>query len=122
MCCDVEVADDPHSPARSIADVVAVARRLAPVLAALSDANRLAILLAITQRPRSVKELTDALGLPQTLVSHHLKALRDADLVTATAQGRSNVYALCCDALAEPARLLAALSTADPSTADLSTG
>lgn len=91
-------------------DVLAVARHLAPVLAALSDANRLAILLAITQHPRSVKGLTELVGLPQTLVSHHLKALREVGLVTVTAQGRSNIYTMCCDALAEPARLLAALA------------
>jgi len=95
-------------------EVVAIAERLAPVLAALSDANRLAILLAITQQPRSVKELTDAVGLPQTLISHHLKALRDTGLVTAEAQGRSNIYTLCCAALAEPARLLATLAAGNP--------
>jgi hypothetical protein len=76
--------------------VLAIADRLAPVLSALSDLNRLAILLAISQQPRSVKGLTDAVGLPQTLVSHHLRALRDSGLVTAAAQGRSNVYTLCC--------------------------
>ncbi len=92
---------------------MALAARLAPVLAALSDANRLAILLAITRQPRSVKALTEAVGLPQTLVSHHLKALRDVGLVVATAHGRSNIYSLCCDALAEPARLLAALAASD---------
>lgn len=87
-----------------------IAHRLAPVLAALSDPNRLAILLAVTQEPRSVKALTEALDLPQTLVSHHLKALRDVGVVSVTAQGRSNIYSMCCGALAEPARLLAELS------------
>ena len=98
------------------ADVVATAASLAPVLAALSDQNRLAILLAITRKSRSVKDITEIVGLPQTLVSHHLKALRDVGLVTATAKGRSNIYAACCAPLAEPARLLAALAGgADPS-------
>lgn len=94
-------------------DVVAIAARLAPVLAALSDPNRLAILLAITRQPSSVKALTEVVGLPQTLVSHHLKALRDSGLVTLTAEGRSNIYALCCGALAEPARLLGSLAAGD---------
>ena len=100
--------------ARSDADVVAVAGRLAPVLAALSDPNRLAILLAITRGPCSVKGLTEQVGLPQTLVSHHLKALRDVGLVTVAAQGRSNIYTMCCAALAEPARLLAMLAAGAP--------
>ncbi len=102
-----------------LGDPVQVARRLAPVLKALSDENRLAIMLAIAQRERSVRDLTEAVGLPQTLVSHHLKALRDTGLVEATARGRSNVYAMCCDALAEPVRLLAALAAAEPRQDDL---
>jgi DNA-binding transcriptional ArsR family regulator len=106
---------DPHPDTVAAApDVVDVARRLAPVLAALSDPNRLAILLAITRQARSVKDLMDLLGLSQTLVSHHLKALRDTGLVTVSAQGRSNIYTVCCAPLAEPARLLAALAAAGP--------
>ena len=102
-----------------LGDPVQVARRLAPVLKALADENRLAIMLAIAQQDRSVKDLTEAVGLPQTLVSHHLKALRDTGLVEATARGRSNVYTLCCDALAEPVRLLAALTANEPADNDL---
>ena len=98
-----------------MSDPIELARRLAPVMKALSDENRLAIVLAIAERDRSVTELTDATGLPQTLVSHHLKCLRDNGLVTVTAQGRSNVYSLCCSAVADPLELLAAL-TKEPAT------
>lgn len=86
------------------------AQRMAPVLAALADPNRLAILLLVARQERSVRALTDALGLPQTLVSHHLRALRDVGLVEARAQGRSNIYSLCCGPLGEPARLLLGLA------------
>jgi len=96
-----------------VKDPIELARRLAPVMKALSDENRLAILLAVAQRDHSVVELTAATGLSQTLVSHHLKSLRDTGLVTATAQGRSNVYSLCCAAVADPLEMLAAL-TKDP--------
>ncbi len=85
------------------------ARRLVPVLKALADENRLAILLALLDGDRSVTELTSVLGLSQTLVSHHLKALRETELVTMAALGRSNIYSVCCEALAEPVRLLAAM-------------
>ena len=87
---------------------------------ALSDENRLAILLAVAQQDRSVTELTTATGLAQTLVSHHLKSLRDNGLVTVTAHGRSNVYSLCCAAVADPLEMLAALAK-DPSNS-LTTG
>ena len=86
------------------------AREIAPVLKALSDENRLMILLAVADRASSVTELTTATGLSQTLVSHHLKSLRDNGLVTVTPIGRSNVYALCCDAIAEPIAMLSALA------------
>ena len=81
------------------------------MLKALSDENRLALLLAVADRPRAVIELSEATGLGQTLVSHHLKMLRETGLVAVTPQGRSNVYSICCDAIAEPIELLAALAT-----------
>lgn len=84
-----------------------VARRLAPVLKALGDEHRLAILLTLVHGPCSVSELTTTLGIGQTLVSHHLKALREVGLVVATPVGRSNVYEPCCNAVAEPVRYLA---------------
>lgn len=89
------------------------ARQIAPVLKALSDENRLTILLAVADRESSVTELTTATGLSQTLVSHHLKSLRDNGLVVATPVGRSNVYSLCCDAIAEPIALLSTLAGAN---------
>ena len=101
-------------------DPIELARRLAPVMKALSDENRLAILLAVAQQDQSVTELTTATGLAQTLVSHHLKNLHDNGLVTVTAHGRSNVYSLCCAAVADPLEMLAALAK-DPSNS-LTTG
>jgi DNA-binding transcriptional ArsR family regulator len=89
------------------------AQQIAPVLKALSDENRLMILLAIADRASSVTDLVTATGLGQTLVSHHLKSLRENGLVVATPVGRSNVYSLCCDAIAEPIALLSTLASAN---------
>ncbi|GAB3237300.1 hypothetical protein GCM10027447_36380 [Glycomyces halotolerans] len=99
-----DVADE------SDASVVTRARGLAPQFKALADENRLAIVLLLSERPRTVRELTDATGLAQTLVSHHLAPLRELGLVTVTPKGRSNVYSLCCEAFSEPMRTLAGLS------------
>ncbi len=88
------------------------AREIAPVLKALSDENRLMILLAVADRESTVTELVATTRLGQTLVSHHLKSLRENGLVVATPVGRSNVYALCCDAIAEPIALLSTLAGA----------
>jgi DNA-binding transcriptional ArsR family regulator len=109
-CCYGEAMKVAHDPQ-------VAAGRLAPVLKALGDENRLAILLTLVQGPCSVIELTTSLGIGQTLVSHHLKVLRDVGLVTSTAVGRSNVYELCCSAVAEPVRYLAGVAglAIDPS-------
>lgn len=87
------------------------AREIAPILKALSDENRLTLLLAIADKASTVTELADVSGLSQPLVSHHLKSLRETGLVTATAVGRTNVYSLCCDAIADPIALLSDLAT-----------
>lgn len=92
------------------------ARDIAPVLKALSDENRLTILLAIADRESSVTELVEMTGMSQPLVSHHLKLLRETGLVTSIAVGRSNVYSLCCDAIAQPIALLSDLATPTCST------
>ena len=97
-------------PARTPTTPAVRARQIAPVLKALSDENRLTILLAVADRESSVTELVARTGLGQTLVSHHLKSLRDAGLVIATPVGRSNVYSLCCEAVAEPIELLSTLA------------
>jgi DNA-binding transcriptional ArsR family regulator len=86
------------------------AREIAPILKALSDENRLTLLLAIADKDCTVTELVDVSGLSQPLVSHHLKTLRETGLVTSTAVGRSNVYSLCCDAIAQPIALLSELA------------
>lgn len=94
------------------------AQRLAPMLKALADENRLAILLTLAEGARTVVDLTVELGLSQTLVSHHLKALRECHLVSVAAKGRSNVYSMCCNELAEPVRVLAAVAGAAQPTSE----
>lgn len=91
------------------------ARALVPVLKAISDEYRLAILLSLSHESRTVVELTEELSIAQPLVSHHLRALREAGLISVTPEGRSNRYAICCDAVAEPIRLLTGIANANPS-------
>lgn len=90
------------------------ARLLAPKLKALADETRLTIVLLLAERPRTVRELQDAMGLGQTVVSHHLAPLREQGLVSVAARGRANVYTLCCEQLGDPVRLLATLATLTP--------
>jgi DNA-binding transcriptional ArsR family regulator len=101
-----DVSAEEHSDA----SLIEHAKGLAPQFKALSDENRLAIVLLLSEHSRTVRELTEATGLAQTLVSHHLAPLRELGLVSVTPKGRSNVYSLCCEAFAAPLRALAGLS------------
>jgi DNA-binding transcriptional ArsR family regulator len=87
-----------------------------PVFKALGDPMRLEITLLLAQRPRTVKELQDALGHNQALVSHHLKMLREQGIVRARARGRSNVYEIQIDPLTCLAQCL--VSMVSPTGAD----
>lgn len=61
----------------------------APLLRALADETRLAILarLAVAEDAVCVCDLTSGLDLAQPTVSHHLKVLRDVGAVTSERRG-----------------------------------
>jgi ArsR family transcriptional regulator, arsenate/arsenite/antimonite-responsive transcriptional repressor len=70
-------------------------------LKALSDEKRLQILMQLAAGERCVCDLTDALDAGQSLLSFHLRTLKDAGLVTDRRAGRWVHYSLNGDALAD---------------------
>jgi DNA-binding transcriptional ArsR family regulator len=72
----------------------AAAERLADTMFALSTPSRVLILACLLGGPRSVSDLTGALGMEQSAVSHQLRVLREHDLVRAEKDGRKRLYAL----------------------------
>ena len=66
---------------------------------ALADANRLKIVGLLAQQPYSVEQLAALLNLRPPTVSHHLKMLSEAGLVSARAESYYNVYQLESSAL-----------------------
>lgn len=66
---------------------------------ALSDEKRLRILEQLAGGERCVCDLTDALDAGQSLLSFHLKTLKDAGLVSDRRAGRWVHYSLNADAL-----------------------
>lgn len=60
----------------------------------LGDPKRVLILYLLDARSRNVGELTEALGIPQPTVSHHLKILRDRGLILARKEGTAVYYSL----------------------------
>ncbi|MEX2031682.1 MAG: metalloregulator ArsR/SmtB family transcription factor [Dehalococcoidia bacterium] len=58
------------------------------------DPTRLAILELLEEAPRTVSELVDALGAPQSRVSNHLACLRWCGFVETERAGRQVTYRL----------------------------
>ena len=69
-----------------------VGEHVARKLKVLSDPSRVAILADLVRRPASITELADRFQLAQPTVSMHIKALRDAQLLTATKNGTRTTY------------------------------
>jgi ArsR family transcriptional regulator len=67
---------------------------------ALGDETRLLLLELLSPGEQCVGDLMDRTGLGQSLVSHHLRTLRDAGLVHARRDGRWIYYSLVEPALA----------------------
>jgi DNA-binding transcriptional ArsR family regulator len=66
-------------------------------LRALADGNRRTILSVVRDRPRAVGEIAGDVGMSQQAVSHHLRVLRDADLVTETREGTRHLFLVRTD-------------------------
>jgi ArsR family transcriptional regulator len=65
-----------------------------PVLRALADPNRLRLFQALRDKERCVRDLVDTEGLPQPLVSHHLRVLAEVGLVQARRSEGYSLYAV----------------------------
>ena len=70
---------------------------LAAFFQGLADPTRVRILDLLAERPRTVTELIDELGVAQGRVSSHLACLRWCGYVLATVDGRFNRYQLVDD-------------------------
>ena len=66
----------------------------ATLLRALGDPSRLAMVEILLESPSHVSSFVSALDLEQSLVSHHLRVLRDAGLVRAERDGKSVLYSI----------------------------
>ncbi|MGR3275325.1 ArsR/SmtB family transcription factor [Acaryochloris marina NIES-2412] len=66
-------------------------------LKTLADATRLSILKLLMNGPQHVNEINAVLNVEQSLLSHHLKVLRQAGFVQATRDGKAVLYSLVPD-------------------------
>ena len=66
----------------------------AKLMEMLSQPTRLRLMCILLGGEQSVTALAEAAGLSQPAMSHHLKKLRDADLVATRREGQTIFYAL----------------------------
>lgn len=78
----------------------------AEICAGLADPNRILILYELAQSPRNVTEICNSLGLPQPLVSRHLKVLRERGMVNTDRNGATITYSLANAKIVEALDLL----------------
>ncbi|KOV96103.1 MULTISPECIES: ArsR/SmtB family transcription factor [unclassified Streptomyces] len=74
---------------------------VAATLQALAAPSRLRILARLLEGPCAATELAEAVGMEQSACSHQLRLLRNLGLVTGDRRGRSVVYALYDNHVAE---------------------
>lgn len=94
----------------------------AELFKALADPSRLKVLQLLSQPPANTCtaagtvcacDLEGELGLSQPTVSHHMRLLVRAGLVTATKRGKWTDYALNAEGFARAQQLLSALQQPD---------
>jgi len=66
----------------------------AEICQALADPKRIALLYTLDKKRQCVKELAEALDVPQPTVSYHLKILRERGLAAAEPDGTTVYYSL----------------------------
>ncbi len=74
---------------------------VAATLQALATPSRLRILARLQEGPCAATELADAVGMEQSACSHPRRLLRNLGLVTGERRGRSIIYALYDNHVAE---------------------
>jgi ArsR family transcriptional regulator, nickel/cobalt-responsive transcriptional repressor len=77
------------------------AAKVATTLQALATPSRLLILARLREGPLAATELATEVGMEQSACSHQLRLLRNLDLVVGTRSGRSVVYSLYDEHVAE---------------------
>ena len=82
------------------------ARNKAEFFKAISDPARVKIVYALANGEFCVCELVEIMGMPQTVVSHHLKILKYARIVSDRKSGKWVIYSLADDRALEALKVI----------------
>jgi len=86
--------------------LVANLSQTAEFLKIISEENRLKIICLLKEGEKCVCEIWQCLNLPQNLVSHHLKILKDFELVLSRQEGLKVIYSINKKAVKRFSKLL----------------
>ena len=78
----------------------------ADICSALADPNRILLIYALAEKPRSVNDLAEELSISQPATSRNLKVLRERGLVFALRLGTTLEYRLTDTRLVEALNML----------------
>jgi DNA-binding transcriptional ArsR family regulator len=85
---------------------VAGLSRTVEFLKIISEKNRLKILCLLKEGEKCVCDIWQCLNLPQNLTSHHLKVLKDFELISSRPEGLKVIYSINKKVLKKFSRLL----------------
>ncbi|NQS91201.1 MAG: winged helix-turn-helix transcriptional regulator [Chloroflexi bacterium] len=78
----------------------------ARICSAISDPYRILLLYAVSEKPRNVNNLAEAVEISQSAASRHLKVLRERGLIQAQRDGAQVIYSLSDNRFIEALDLL----------------
>lgn len=70
------------------------AAHVAELFRAFSDSSRVRILSVIIEQEMNVSQLAEIIGVSESAISHHLRGLRQMQLVTARRNGKEVFYSV----------------------------
>lgn len=97
MCETTEVHEELLKTVRETMPEETELYDLAELFKVFGDSTRIRILYVLFQSELCVCDLAEVLGMTQSAVSHQLKILKQAKLVTGRREGKSVFYALADD-------------------------
>lgn len=118
--CDLLCLDLPHAEMiRSSLPSVDRVESAASAARSLSDPSRLTIATALNKGDElCVCDMAWVVGLPQNLVSHHLRQLRNAGMVSSRRSGKLVMYSLTDRGRRLTGAVLSSMSAHDPAELD----
>ena len=72
-------------------------KNMVAIFKALGDENRIRILKLLHSGEKCACKLLEELNVSQSTLSHHLKILCDAGIVTGRKEGKWMHYSICCE-------------------------